>query len=115
MKKLRNRISSGIMTTLIAIAAISVVACSGGEKGSDQSAETEEEIEAARMDGRMTARNFINREWTDTVMLQHELLHAKSIQSKYLLEGKKRCAAAFDTAFIHTIRTVNPSLARELQ
>lgn len=102
------------MTTLIALSAIGVVACSGGDN-QNVGSETEEEIEAARMDGRMTARNFINREWTDTVQLQHELLHAKSVQSKYLIEGKNKCAAAFDTAFISTIRTVNPKLARQLQ
>ena len=69
------------------------------------------DITAAQMEGRNAARRIIGREWKDTSQLQKELLEIKALQSKYIIAGNQSCAEAFDTAFISTIRTVNPKLA----
>lgn len=71
-------------------------------------------ITAARIEGRRAARIIVVREWKDSTELQHQLLEVKSRQSKYLIEGKAECAAAFDSAFISTIRAVKPDLARSI-
>lgn len=96
--------------TIIA-AALMAAACSQTEK----SEETVAEIEAAQMEGRTAARVFIGREWNDTTQLQHNLLEARSHQSKYVINNKPHCAAAFDSAFISTVRTVKPDLARQIK
>ena len=86
-------------------------ACSETEKTEAITAE----ITAAQMEGRRAAGKILAPEWQDTVKLQHALLDAKVKQSKYILEGKKECADAFDSAFISTIRTVNPRLAKKIR
>lgn len=73
------------------------------------------EITAAQMEGRRAAGIILGPEWKDTTKLQLALIEAKAKQSKYLIDGKPECAAAFDSTFISTIRAVNPSLAKKLQ
>ncbi len=80
----------------------------------EESEETTAEIEAAMMEGRNTAKSFVTRNWKDTMELQNHLLEAKTIQSKYVKQNKPRSAAAFDSAFVSTMKTVRPELAREL-
>lgn len=85
-------------------------ACAGTERTEAVTAE----IEAAQMEGRNAAREFVNAEWKDTMELQNRLLQVRSKQSKYV-EGKMpEAAAAFDSAFVGTLRTVRPDIAREL-
>ena len=72
------------------------------------------EIMAAQMEGRRAAGTILGPQWKDTVQLQKALIDAKVKQSRYLIEGKPECAAAFDSTFISTIRTVNPSLAAKI-
>ena len=72
------------------------------------------EITAAQMEGRRAAGEILGPEWSDTVKLQRALIDAKTKQSKYIINGKPQCAVAFDSAFISTIRTVNPSLAKKI-
>lgn len=73
------------------------------------------EITAAQIEGRRAGAQVAGPEWKDTTKLQKALLDAKSKQSKYLIEGKPQCAEAFDSAFISTIRTINPNLAKKLK
>lgn len=73
------------------------------------------EITAAQMEGRRAAGIILGPEWKDTAKLQNKLIEIKAQQSKYLIDGKPECAAAFDSTFLSTIRTVNPSLARKLK
>lgn len=73
------------------------------------------EITAAQMEGRRAAGIILGPEWQDSTKLQKALIEAKTIQSRYIIEGKPKCAEAFDSAFISTIRTVNPSLAKKLK
>lgn len=86
------------------------VSCSQTEKTETVTAE----ITAAQMEGRRAAGNILGPQWKDTTKLQTALIDAKIRQSQYLLEGKNRCAEAYDSAFISTIRAVNPSLAKKL-
>lgn len=77
--------------------------------------ETAAALEEARIDGREAARIFVNRPWKDTVELQCQLLEARAKQSKYVTAGRKQSAAVFDSAFVSTLRTVRPEMARELE
>ena len=88
---------------------------SKGEKSIEQSEETEAEIEAAMMAGRESARIFINRKWEDTTQLQNNLLEARSRRARYDTVNKPRCAAAYDSAFVSTIRTVSPDVASQIK
>ncbi len=80
----------------------------------DKDAEDVAETEAAIIDGREAARIFVQRNWKDTTELQGLLLEARSRQSKYRMAGKEQSALAFDSAFVSTLRTVRPDVAREL-
>ena len=72
------------------------------------------EIEAAQMEGRNVAKDFVSRDLSDTMKMQRHILEAKSRQSKYLIDKKPECAAAFDSAFVSTLRTVRPDIADEI-
>lgn len=87
------------------------LACSQTEKTEAITAE----ITAAQMEGRRAAGKILGPEWKDTTKLQRALLDIKAKQSQYLINGKPECAAAFDSTFISTIRTVNPQLAKKIQ
>lgn len=87
-------------------------ACGGKDGVKHESAA---DIEAAHNDGRETARQFVNRPWRDTLELQRALLEARAEQSKYTRAGRQESAAAFDSAFVSTLRTIRPDVARELQ
>lgn len=73
------------------------------------------EITAAQMEGRKAAGIILSKEWKDTAELQKALLETKARQSKYIIDGKKEEGTAFDSAFISTIRTVNPALGYVIQ
>ncbi len=96
-----------------ALALLSLASCNS--KSVEQSEETAAEIEAAQLEGREAARVFLNRPWHDTISLQARLLEARAGQSKYVRAKKPRCAEAYDSAFVSTLRTVNWSVARELE
>lgn len=96
---------------IAAAAAVLLGACSGTEK----TEEITSEIEAAQMQGRTDAREFVNREWKDSMELQKHLLEAKARQSKYLLDKKPEAAEAYDSAFVNTIRSVRPDIADQLK
>lgn len=102
---------------ITAIAAALVImtgatACSGK---TEKTEETVADIEAAQLEGREAARVFVNRPWRDTVELQSSLLEARARQSKYVRAHKPQSAAAFDSAFVSTLKTVRPDVARELE
>lgn len=92
-----------------------IVSCGSRGKEFEESEETTAEIEAAMMEGRESAKIFINRKWNDTTQLQNNLLEARSRRARYDTVNKPRCAAAYDSAFISTIRTVNPSVAAHIK
>ena len=99
----------GFLLFLI-LTVIIVCGCSRTEKTEAITAE----ITAAQMEGRRAAGLILGPEWKDTAQLQKALIEAKVKQSKYIIEGKQKCAEAFDSTFISTIRAVNPDLAKKL-
>lgn len=86
----------------------------GGKRGFEEAEETEAEVEAAMMQGREAAKEFINKRWTDSIQLQNNLLEARTKRIQYDTVSKPRCRAAYDSAFVSTIRTVRPDIANAL-
>lgn len=84
-------------------------------KGTEHTEGVTADIVAAQMEGRRAAGLILGPEWKDTTKLQLALIEAKTKQSKYIIEGKPKCAEAFDSSFISTIRSVNPSLASKIK
>lgn len=87
----------------------------GKMKGIEKGEETQAEIEAAMMEGRSAARAFINKTWNDSIELQNHLLEARTRRIPYDTVDKPECRAAFDSAFVSTIRTVRPDIAKALE
>lgn len=106
--------NSGII--ILAAALVSGLgACSQGERAEAVQAEvTAQQMEAAK-EGREAAKAIVTKNWTDTMQLQQAIIDARARNSKYEIEGDKAAKAAFDTAFINTIRTVRPDLADQLK
>ncbi|MDE7412376.1 MAG: hypothetical protein K2N05_01115 [Muribaculaceae bacterium] len=92
---------------------LSISSC-GKLKGVEEGEETQAEIEAAMMEGRSAAREFINKRWNDTIQLQSLILEARTKRVPYDTVNKPRCRAAFDSAFVSTVRTVRPDIANAL-
>lgn len=90
--------------------ALVAISCSRTEQAESDRAD----IEAAMMQGRMAARDILAADPSDTVDLQERLLDARAKQSRYVIDKHPDQAAAFDSAFVSTIRTVRPDLGRRL-
>ncbi len=101
--------------SLVVVAALCISSCKGGIKGVEEGEETQAEIEAAMMDGRSAAREFINKKWNDSIELQNHLLEARTKRIQYDTVSKPKCRAAYDSAFVSTIRTVRPDIAKALE
>lgn len=102
------------MKTKFFILTFILAAISSGCRQTEHTEGITAEIVAAQMEGRRAAGIILGPEWKDTLQLQRALMDAKVKQSRYLIDGKPECAAAFDSTFISTIRTVNPSLAAKI-
>ncbi len=103
-------------TRYLAYTALLALCISCGSKQTkdiEQSEETTAQIEAAIMQGRGDARRIVNRTFNDSMAFHQALLEANSRKSEYELAGKPRCQEAYDSAFISTIRTTRPDLARD--
>lgn len=73
------------------------------------------DITAAQMMGRNDAREFINREWADTATLVGRVNALRKARRDSLsAQGHPENAAAYDSAFISTVRAVRPPLARAI-
>ncbi|MDE6272053.1 MAG: hypothetical protein K2M31_03495 [Muribaculaceae bacterium] len=77
--------------------------------------ETDAQLEEARNAGREAARKIITREFADSMEFHGAILDANAERSRFSLQNRKESEAAFDSAFISTIRTTRPDLARQLQ
>lgn len=104
-----------LITLMCGLLLTGLSACgSKAAKSMEQSEETTAMIEAAMIEGRNTAKAFATKQWKDTLELQRHLLEAKSVQSKYVINKQPKCAAAFDSTFVSTMKTVRPDLASHL-
>lgn len=96
---------------IIAATLLFLTGCGGIERSEQATAD----ITAAQIEGREEARKFLNRPWKDTLELQRQLMESRAKKSKYEMKQQTEMAAAYDSAFISTLRTVRPELARELE
>lgn len=97
---------------VLTMAATSVVSCS--ERGNQAAVEeTADQIEQAHIAGREAARTFVSRDWRDSLELQEHMLEAGIRRAQYDSLPKQR--AAYDSAFISTVRTVRPEIAAQLE
>lgn len=89
----------------------------GNRAGSENSGsgETEAQLEEARNAGREAARKIITREFKDSMEFHGAILDANAEKSRFNIQERPQSAAAFDSAFISTIRTTRPDLARQLR
>ena len=96
---------------------LSAMLSSCGSGSSEESAvtETPEQIDSARNAGREAARWIIVREWRDSMQFQNAVLEARAVKSRYEMAKRQQCVAAFDSAFVSTIRTTRPDLADKLK
>lgn len=85
------------------------------EKTEAETAEIVAEQMEAEREGREAAKYIVNNNWLDSMQLQSAILNARALNSKYEMEGKKKCKEHFDSAFFSTIRTVRPDLADQLR
>ena len=92
------------------VALLAFVGC----RGTERAEAVEAAVEAAQMEGRTATREFVNAQWKDTMELQKRLLEVRAKQSKYVENKVPEAAAAFDTAFVNTLKTVRPDVARHL-
>ncbi len=97
---------------LFALLGLSFCGCSS--RGNQVAAEeTAEQIESARIAGREAARTFVNRQWKDTLELQGQLIEAGAQRARFDSLPAQR--AAYDSAFMSTVRTVRPDVAAHLE
>lgn len=99
------------LVTLTLYSALALQSCSGTERTEAVTAD----ITAAQMQGRNSARDIINRHWSDTTELMKAMRSARAAKCRFDSTGHPECAAAFDSAFIGTIRAVRPGLERLAQ
>lgn len=88
-----------------------LLSCGGKGNGSVSG----EALEAARMAGRNAAKIFVSREWKDSLELHSQLLEVAAERSKYTMENRSVERAAFDSAFISTVRATRPGLAERIE
>ena len=69
------------------------------------------DITAAQMMGRNDARYFVNRHWNDSSELRYRLALIRHQSDSLKKSRGMEFAAAYDSTFISTIRSVNPDLA----
>lgn len=96
---------------ILPLLALIASACSGHS----EKVESDAQIEAAVNAGREAARKIITRQFADSMEFHGAILDANAERSKLELDSLPHCAAAYDSAFISTIRTVRPDLADKLQ
>lgn len=89
---------------------VSLNSCSGCSQTEYTEGVTAEET-AAQMMGRNDARYFVNRHWNDSSELRYRLALIRHQSDSLKKSRGMDFAAAYDSTFISTIRSVNPDLA----
>ena len=103
-----------IITSLVVAFGSAVMLTSCSSKGNQSGVEeSDEQIEQARIAGREAARTFVNRQWRDTLELQGQMIEAGTRRAAY--DSLPQSRAAYDSAFISTVRTVRPEVAAQLE
>jgi len=103
--KIARFLGTGVIFTLVLLSG-----CSGDSSGNDSN-----EVEAAKIEGRIAARKILTRSWHDTLELRMNLEKSRAMRGRYDSIGHKHAAESFDSAFVSTIRTVNPGILKVLE
>lgn len=111
-KTMNSFLHSRVLASVAFIFALSFL--QGCSVPTDKGEEAEADIEAAWMEGRNSARIFLNREWKDTAELRSRMREARARKAEWDSVGQHKAAAAYDSAFVSTIRTVSPKVAEKL-
>lgn len=109
-----RRTRCALMAAASLLLGLAVFSACGGKDDAQQNETESPALYAAKLRGRVAAKQIVNREWTDTLKLMNALLHARALQSVYIENHKDAEAAAFDEAFMGEIRAVNPQLAKTI-
>ena len=73
------------------VALLAFVGC----RGTERAEAVEVAVEAAQMEGRTAAREFVNAQWKDMMELQKRLLEVRAKQSKYVENKALRGCGCF--------------------
>lgn len=103
------------LLTIIALVLVLTACSKNGAKETEKAEATTAEIEAAMMEGRNMARDFVGKQFADSLQLSSQLLEVSAKRGEYVSAGRKGECAAFDSAFISTVRAVRPGLAEEIE
>ncbi len=94
---------------------VMLTSCGGNSTNEDGSVkESQAQIDSARNAGREAARKIIVSEWKDSMQFQKAVLEARAQKSVYEMAKRQQSVAAFDSAFISTIRATRPDLSKQL-
>lgn len=85
--------------------------CKQVEKAEGQTAE----MEAAQMMGRQAAKSLVTKKWTDTTQLNTYIDTLNSQRARFLYGKQPSDYAAYDSAYIRTVRAVDPDMADRIQ
>ncbi len=88
---------------------------SGGCARTERTEAVVADIEAAQMQGRKAARPLLIDNPSDTNLIRRHLREISDVKNAYDSIGRHDCAAAYDSAFISTVRSVNPGLADKVR
>lgn len=114
-----QQVRDRIFATLAAVVFLVLASCSGsGTQGGVPIKDTVSEADRQKVvnQAREAAGKVIKvSDEKDTFAIQDKLLEARSIQSHYVLAGRKAEAELYDSAFLQTIRASRPELARDIE
>lgn len=94
-------------------AAVSLLCAGCG--GTEHTEAVVAEIEAAQMQGRKSARQILVENPADSIGIRRCLAPVTKVKNAYDSLGRHDCAAAYDSAFVSTVRAVNPPLAEKVR
>lgn len=103
------------LLTIITLSIVLIISGCNGNKQEGNVEATQSEIDAAIINGRDAARDFVNKRFEDTLQLSGQLLEVSARRSEYTSSNRLQERAAFDSAFISTVRAVRPGLAEQIE
>lgn len=94
-----------LMKTILAIATLALSACGGGEKNPTPRHDSE-----AWQAGEQAAAALVTVNHADTMAMQQSILDAKSVQSRWIMQGDSLSVIDFEEAFAGYLETHDTEL-----